>query len=169
MRTVRGFPLTRIEARVLAQRSLRLDPYRHKGAERSASITQAWGRLRKLGFLALDMSDALCGDRITSDGERALAITWRHYMELGLTADRPEPRPRGPCVVSTVVRWSEEWRARGRVALWLVLECRTPEGDRHCEQRLVRLERDGTFKVPARVQCSECLEFPAKPPELTQA
>lgn len=56
-----------------------------------------------------------------------------------------------------VLRAEEEWRTRGnrrfprgRVCLWLRLECG------HCEQRMRRLDRDGSFVAPKSVKCSEC-------------
>ena len=62
-----------------------------------------------------------------------------------------------------VLKCSEEWRTqgnrrfpRGRVCVWLVLECEAPDGGHHCEQRMIQLARDGTFTAPTRVRCSEC-------------
>jgi len=49
----------------------------------------------------------------------------------------------------------EEWRHPGqrggvRVCLWLRLWCG------HTDQRMVHAAKDGTFRAPSRVKCSEC-------------
>jgi hypothetical protein len=60
-------------------------------------------------------------------------------------------------MLSWVLRAVEEYRQRRAVHVWLVLECAGEHGH-HCEQRVVRAAKNGSWKAPKRVKCSECLE-----------
>lgn len=58
--------------------------------------------------------------------------------------------------LARVIRAEEEWRNRRAVHVWLVLECEAEGGGHHCEQRVVRAAKDGSWKAPKRVRCAEC-------------